>query len=88
MAWTDWEPVTGDGLEFDEILYEKRRHETLEGGVARITLNNPAKMNAMTLATVDQMFRAFYDANHDPTVGVIISASAERFTRAQCLSRK
>jgi naphthoate synthase/2-ketocyclohexanecarboxyl-CoA hydrolase len=76
MAWTQWKPVTGDGLDFDEILYEKRTHAELEGGVARITLNNPSKMNAMTLRTVDQMFRAFYDANHDPTIGVIVIAAA------------
>ena len=75
MAWSEWQPVTGDGLDFDEILYEKRSHDELEGGVARITLNNPAKMNAMTLRTVDQMFRAFYDANHVPSIGVIIIAA-------------
>jgi naphthoate synthase/2-ketocyclohexanecarboxyl-CoA hydrolase len=28
------------------------------------------------LHTVDEMFRAFYDANHDPTIGVLIVAGA------------
>jgi naphthoate synthase/2-ketocyclohexanecarboxyl-CoA hydrolase len=74
MAWTDWRRVEGEGLDFDEILYEKKRHSELEGGVARVSINKPERYNAMTLRTVDQMFRAFYDANHDPMVGVIVVA--------------
>ena len=71
--FSDWTVVTGDGLDgFEEIVYEKRHHRTLGGGVARVSLNKPDKMNTLTLATVDEMFRAFYDANHDPMVGVII----------------
>jgi naphthoate synthase/2-ketocyclohexanecarboxyl-CoA hydrolase len=72
MSWTDWAPVTGEGLDFDEIVYEKRVHEELEGGVARISINRPEKYNAVTNKTVDEMFRAFYDANHDPVIGVIV----------------
>jgi crotonobetainyl-CoA:carnitine CoA-transferase CaiB-like acyl-CoA transferase len=60
--------------DFKEIVYEKKHHRTLGGGVARVTLNKPDKMNTMTLATVDEMFRAFYDANHDPMIGVIVVA--------------
>ncbi|MBP9592493.1 MAG: enoyl-CoA hydratase/isomerase family protein [Steroidobacteraceae bacterium] len=74
-SFSDWTVVTGDGLEgFAEIVYEKRHHRTLGGGVARVALNKPEKMNAMTVATVDEMFRAFYDASHDPSIGVIIVA--------------
>ena len=76
MGWTNWERVSGDGLEFDEIVYEKKRHEDLGGGVARITIAKPDKFNVMTLRTVDQMFRAFYDANHDTSLGAIIVAGA------------
>jgi 1,4-dihydroxy-2-naphthoyl-CoA synthase len=76
MAWTDWQEVEGDGLSFDEILYDKKHHGELGGGVARITLNKPEKFNTMTLDTVEEMFRAFYDANHDPSIGVIIVAAA------------
>ncbi|MDY0067070.1 MAG: enoyl-CoA hydratase-related protein [Steroidobacteraceae bacterium] len=73
--FSDWAVVTGEGLDdFDEIVYEKR-WRTLGGGVARVSLNKPEKMNAMTLATVDEMFRAFYDANHDPSIGVIVVAA-------------
>ena len=76
MSWTDWQRIEGDGLDFDEILYEKKAHAELEGGVARVTLNKPDKYNVMTLNTVDEMFRAFYDANHDPSIGVIVIAAA------------
>ena len=74
MSWSEWQKVEGDGLEFDEILYEKKWHGELDGGVSRVTLNKPKKYNVMTLATVDEMFRAFYDANHDPSIGVIVVA--------------
>jgi naphthoate synthase/2-ketocyclohexanecarboxyl-CoA hydrolase len=76
MGWTPWQRVEGEGLDFAEIAYEKKTHAELEGGVARVTLDRPKKYNAMTLATVDEMFRAFYDANHDPRVGAIVLAGA------------
>ena len=76
MSWTAWERVAGDGLDFDEIVYEKKHHAELGGGIARITITKPEKMNTMTLRTVDQMFRAFYDANHDTSLGAIVVAGA------------
>ena len=76
MSWTAWQTVSGEGLDnFKEILYEKKIHTTLGGGIARVSLNKPEKMNTLTLHTVDEMFRAFYDANHDPEIGVIIVAA-------------
>ncbi|MCC6226836.1 MAG: enoyl-CoA hydratase/isomerase family protein [Microthrixaceae bacterium] len=78
MSWTDWEQVAGDGLDFAEIVYEKKHHEELGGGLARVTINKPDQYNTMTLATVDEMFRAFYDANHDPSIGMIVVAGAGR----------
>jgi naphthoate synthase/2-ketocyclohexanecarboxyl-CoA hydrolase len=75
-SWSEWCSPGGEGLDnFVEILYEKKSHARLGGGVARVTLNKPDRMNTLTLATVDEMFRAFYDANHDPMVGVIIVAA-------------
>lgn len=74
MSWTNWERVEGPGLEFEEIIYEKKFHSESEGGVARVSINKPQKFNTMTLGTVDQMFRAFYDANHDTAIGAIIVA--------------
>jgi naphthoate synthase/2-ketocyclohexanecarboxyl-CoA hydrolase len=76
MGWTNWEKVTGAGLEFTDIIYEKKYHTELEGGVARITINRPEKMNAFTAHTQDEMFRAFYDGSHDPTIGVMVLTGA------------
>jgi naphthoate synthase/2-ketocyclohexanecarboxyl-CoA hydrolase len=76
MSWTDWKEVEGGGMVFEEILYDKKHHQELGGGIARVTINKPDKYNTMSLATVDEMFRAFYEANHDPRIGVIIVAGA------------
>jgi naphthoate synthase len=76
MSWSEWRRVEGEGFDFTEIVYEKKRHTELGGGVARVTIDKPAKYNVMTLETVEQMFRAFYDANHDASIGAIIVAGA------------
>ena len=45
--WSDWTSPGGEGLDdFVEIIYEKKFHQQLGGGVARITLNKPEKLNA------------------------------------------
>jgi naphthoate synthase/2-ketocyclohexanecarboxyl-CoA hydrolase len=75
MSYTNYEPVTGEGFDFDEIIYDKKTHEELGGCIARVSINRPQKMNAVTDRTVDEMFRAFYDASHDPLVGVIVLTS-------------
>ena len=75
MTWTDWQRVEGDGLDFAEIIYEKKSHEELGGRIARVSINRPQKMNAVSNTTADEMFRAFYDANHDNMVGVIVLTS-------------
>jgi naphthoate synthase/2-ketocyclohexanecarboxyl-CoA hydrolase len=76
MAWGEWQTVEGDGFDFDEIRYEKKWHDELEGGIARVTIDKPEKYNAMTLSTVEEMFRAFYDANHDTSLGAIVVAGS------------
>ena len=76
MSWTNWERVVGDGLDFTDIIYEKKHHIELEGGIARVAVNRPEKYNALTAHTADEMFRAFYDANHDASIGVIVLAGA------------
>lgn len=73
MSWTAWERVAG--LEFEELIYEKKFHEELEGGVARVTINR-GKYNPMTTHTADEMFRAFYDAGHDRMIGAIVLRGA------------
>jgi naphthoate synthase/2-ketocyclohexanecarboxyl-CoA hydrolase len=76
MSWSHWQKVEGEGFSFAEILYEKKHHQALGGGVARVTVNKPDKYNVMTLDTVEEMFRAFYDANHDTSIGAIVVAGA------------
>lgn len=78
MAWNEWQTVQGEGLDFAEIQYDKKFHTELEGGIARVTVDKPEQYNAMTLATVEEMFRAFYDANHDTSIGMIVVAGSGR----------
>ena len=42
--------------------------------MARVSVNRPERYNAMTNRTVEELFRAFYDASHDPLVGVVVLA--------------
>ena len=77
-GWGAWETVTGDGFDFAEIRYEKKYHEDLGGGIGRVTIDKADQYNSMTLATVDEMFRAFYDASHDTSLGAIVVAGAGR----------
>jgi naphthoate synthase/2-ketocyclohexanecarboxyl-CoA hydrolase len=76
MSWSEWREVDGEGMAFEEILYDKKHHHDLGGGIARVTINKPERYNTMSLSTVDEMFRAFYDANHDTSIGIIIVAGA------------
>lgn len=72
MGWTAWEQVTGNGLDLTDVVYQKKFHEELEGGVARIAVNRQKQYNAFTGHTMDEMFRAVYDANHDPLIGLLL----------------
>jgi naphthoate synthase len=55
---------------FSDILYDKA------DGIARITINRPAKRNAFRPETVSQMMRAFENARDDQRVGVILLTGA------------
>ena len=70
MVWTTWERIQAD--EFSDIVYEKKWHRDLVGGIARITINRPQRMNALTDKTMDEMFHAFYDASHDKSIGAVV----------------
>ena len=76
MSWSEWQGVTGPGLDFKQITYSKKFHTELEGGVARICVNRPEKYNALTVDTVEELFRAFYDASHDRMIGVTLLSGA------------
>lgn len=55
---------------YSDILYHKAN------GIAKVTINRPAKRNAFRPETVAQMFDAFTDAREDPKVGVVLLTGA------------
>src|ERR1700691_1331184 len=55
---------------YSDILYQKA------DGIAKVTINRPAKRNAFRPETVSQMFDAFCDAREDPSIGVILLTGA------------
>jgi len=69
---TEWTKVPG--LEFEEIIYEKKYFD--DGGVARITINRPERMNAITNVGMGEICDALSDASHDKTVGVVVLTGA------------
>ena len=52
--------------EYQDILYAKAE------GIAKITINRPARRNAFTPLTVEEMMAALEDARRDPAIGVVI----------------
>ncbi|MBI5285184.1 MAG: 1,4-dihydroxy-2-naphthoyl-CoA synthase [Chloroflexi bacterium] len=64
-------------MPFDDILYDKA------DGIATVTMNRPAVLNAFRAQTVDEMTDAFKDAWADRTVGVVILTGAGE--RAFCV---
>jgi naphthoate synthase/2-ketocyclohexanecarboxyl-CoA hydrolase len=75
MTWTAWEKVPGFE-DLTEVIYEKKYHTELEGGIARITINRPQRMNAFTDDTSEEMRGAFYDASSDPMIAVVVLTGA------------
>ncbi|CAI9092939.1 OLC1v1028312C1 [Oldenlandia corymbosa var. corymbosa] len=65
------------GKEFTDIIYEKDGE-----GIAKITINRPAKRNAFGPHTIKELIRAFNDARDDGSVGVIILTG--KGTKAFC----
>ena len=59
-------------MEFETILYEK------EGGKARITLNRPEKLNALSMKLQRELNQALWEADNDSQVHVIILRAAGR----------
>jgi enoyl-CoA hydratase len=59
-------------VDFENIIYEK------EGGKARITLNRPEKLNAITQQLQRELNAALWDADNDNTVHVVIIRGAGR----------
>src|SRR5450432_105583 len=61
-----WTPVKT----YSDILYHKA------DGIAKVTINRPAKRNAFRPETVSQMYEAFNDAREDPAIGVVLLTGA------------
>lgn len=64
-------------MQYSDIAYQK------EAGVATVTLNRPAVLNAFRPQTVDELIDAFERASVDAEVGVIILTGAG--SRAFCV---
>ena len=55
---------------YEDILYGA------QGGVARVTINRPAKLNALTGRTLEELSAAFQRASEDHEVGVVVLMGA------------
>lgn len=62
MAQPDWKTA----IKFEDITYKKA------GGVARIAFNRPNVRNAFRPKTTSELYRAFYDVQEDPDIGVVL----------------
>jgi enoyl-CoA hydratase/carnithine racemase len=63
-------PLSPEELGFKNIIYTK------QNGVATVTINRPAVLNATNFPTLKEMSRAFEDASYDDTVGVLVLTGA------------
>src|SRR3954463_9035639 len=55
---------------YTDIIYQK------SNGIAKVTINRPAKRNAFRPLTVTEMFDAFSDAREDAKIGVVLLTGA------------
>ncbi|MEN8765742.1 MAG: 1,4-dihydroxy-2-naphthoyl-CoA synthase [Wenyingzhuangia sp.] len=62
MSTIKWKTVK----EYEDITYKKC------DGVARIAFNRPDVRNAFRPKTTSELFDAFYDAQEDPNIGVVL----------------
>lgn len=66
MSLPDWKVVKT----YTDILYHKA------DGIAKITINRPAKRNAFRPETVFELYEAFADAREDASIGVVLLTGA------------
>ena len=59
MDKIDWKTA----IEFEDITYKK------SNGVARIAFNRPDVRNAFRPKTTSELYKAFYDAQEDTSIG-------------------
>jgi len=59
-------------MPYEQIVYEKKNR------IAKITINRPDAMNALTIAALSEITTAVEQGTEDPDVGVIVLAGAGR----------
>jgi 2-(1,2-epoxy-1,2-dihydrophenyl)acetyl-CoA isomerase len=75
--------AAGNGTAAAEILV------TASGGVATITLNRPAALNALTIPMKEQLLAALDEAGRDPAVrAVVLTGSGRAFCAGQDLRER
>ncbi|WP_457590794.1 3-hydroxyacyl-CoA dehydrogenase/enoyl-CoA hydratase family protein [Geoglobus sp.] len=57
---------------YEAGTYQNIRIEKLEGGIAKVVLNRPHRLNAITLELLDELKRAFGELEFDDEVRVVI----------------
>jgi naphthoate synthase/2-ketocyclohexanecarboxyl-CoA hydrolase len=75
MGWTTWTRPQ-DFQHLEHIIYEKKHHEELGGGIARLTMNRPDIFNAFSGQTIEEFAQALKDAEDDVFIAAIIVAGA------------
>ncbi|XP_016165606.2 1,4-dihydroxy-2-naphthoyl-CoA synthase, peroxisomal-like isoform X1 [Arachis ipaensis] len=78
VVWRVIASDTDSDKEFTDIIYEKAVGE----GIAKININRPERRNAFRPNTVKELIRAFNDARHDSSIGVVILTG--KGTKAFC----
>jgi len=66
INWQNALPAVRNGKEFEDITYKKCN------GVARIAFNRPNVRNAFRPNTTSELIQAFWDAQEDTSVGVVL----------------
>ncbi|MBT4776121.1 MAG: 1,4-dihydroxy-2-naphthoyl-CoA synthase [Crocinitomicaceae bacterium] len=66
IAWENALPKLRNGKGFEDITYKKCN------GVARIAFNRPNVRNAFRPNTTSELYQAFYDAQEDTSIGVVL----------------
>jgi len=65
-------------MDYTNILFEKA------GGIGRVTLNRPERLNALTLAMINDLDRLLSDASADNEIKVLVFSGAPRSDGKPC----
>src|SRR2546425_3500677 len=57
-------------MTFDNLLFEKKN------SIAYVTVNRPKVLNALNMATMEELRAVFHDIKNDPSVRVVIFTGA------------